>query len=192
MRPLSSRGRSHTPTEPADSHWTFARSEFRLTGKRRITPHFHFHFKTLPIRHVIKKPRSRPGEEQDVVVGCKDHQHQDKAQSDSEPHLLSPLGERATAGCFDRIKKQMPTIEQRNREQVQKPNRHRERGAKLDKELEPEARSLPRELSDSQRAPDVSGTACAGKQGPDELEGRRDDEPDLLEANLDGLKETDR
>ena len=94
-------------------------SQFCRGGKRPIAVQFHFHSKTLPIGHVIKKAASRCRQMQDVVIGGKHHQHQHQTQPDPEPHLLRPVRQGAPAHGLDRIEQKVTAIEQRHRKQVQ-------------------------------------------------------------------------
>ncbi len=57
---------------------------------------------------------------ENVIKGCKNHQHDDDCQANPEPDLLRPLGQRPAADCFDSIEQKVTAIEERDREQVQK------------------------------------------------------------------------
>ena len=96
----------------------FACNLFCRDGKRSATTQFQFHTKTLPMGNVIKKPRSRSRQMQDVVIGRKHHQHQHQTQPDSEPHLLGAFGEGTAANGFHRIEQKVTSIQERHREQV--------------------------------------------------------------------------
>ena len=56
---------------------------------------------------------------QNVIKGCKNHQHHDDRQPNPEPDFLRPLGQWPTANCLDRIEQKVTTVQQRDREQVQ-------------------------------------------------------------------------
>ena len=58
---------------------------------------------------------------QDVIKGCKNHQHHDDRQANPEPKFLRPLRQWSASNRFDTIEQKVTTIEQRDGEQVQKP-----------------------------------------------------------------------
>ena len=80
---------------------------------------------------------------QDVVVGGKHHQHQHQTEPDSEPHFLRPVRQRAPARGFNRIEQKMTAIEQRDREQVQQPDRYRKHGRQMHQRGKPMVATWP-------------------------------------------------
>ena len=60
---------------------------------------------------------------QDVIKGCKNHQHHDDRQPNPEPNFLRPLGQRPAANRFDSIEQKVTAIEKWDGEQVQQADR---------------------------------------------------------------------
>ena len=81
----------------------------------------------------------------------------------------------------------MTAIEQRYREQVQEPDRHRQDGRELDQWNETEARHLPRHLCDADRAAQLVGRLTAGDDAADIAERAVDDRPGLLDRQHNSL-----
>ena len=68
----------------------------------------------------------------DDVVPCREqHQHHDDGKPDAEPDLLGPVAQGAAAQRLDSVEQKVPAIEQRDREQVDQADRHRERFGEL-------------------------------------------------------------
>ena len=80
------------------------------------------HQLSLSPQKVAREQRSRRGEVQDVIKGCKNHQHHDDRKANSEPNFLSALGQRPATNRLDTIEQKVTAIEERNRKQVQKAN----------------------------------------------------------------------
>jgi len=71
---------------------------------------------------------------QNVIIGCKHHQHQDQTQPDSEPHFLGPLRQRTSPNGFHRIEQKVTSIEQGNREQVQQSDGDRQHRSQMNQQ----------------------------------------------------------
>ena len=54
----------------------------------------------------------------EIVPGGKDHQREHHSQPYAKTVLLRPLAERLTANRLSRVKQQVPTVKDRNREQI--------------------------------------------------------------------------
>ena len=80
----------------------------------------------------------------DVIESCKYHQHDDDRETDAKSDLLRALGKRTAAKCLDRIEQKVTAIEQRDRKQVEEPDRDRQNGGKVDERDEPIGRPLLR------------------------------------------------
>src|SRR5665647_3991559 len=88
--------------------------------KRNCQPKFPFPLKKLPEGNGLGG-----GKVNDVIKGCKNHQHDDDCQPNPEPDLLGPLRQRLAAGSLDSIEQKVAAIEQRDRKQVEQPDRDR-------------------------------------------------------------------
>jgi hypothetical protein len=93
----------------------------------------------------------------DVIESCKYHQHDDDRETDAKPNLLRSFRERTASHCFDRIEQKMTAIEQRDREQIQQPDRYREHADEMDQGDEADLRHLTRNLRDPGRAAELVG-----------------------------------
>src|SRR5215469_10199784 len=88
----------------------------------------------FPSKRCMKVTISRPnpvknGEQpRNVVVGGENQQHQHDRKTDAEPDFLGALRERPPAQPLEAVEQKVAAIEQRDREQVQQPNRDRDRG----------------------------------------------------------------
>ena len=100
---------------------------------------------------------------EDVVKGCKNHQHQDDRQPNAEPDLLRPLGQRTAANRLNSIEQKVTAIEQRDREQVQQPDRDRQHGGQVDQGHKASGRHLARNLRDADRPAELVGRFPAGE-----------------------------
>src|SRR5262249_7127885 len=60
-----------------------------------------------------------------VVVGRKNQQHQDDGEADAETDFLGPLRQGPPPQPLEPVEQKVTAIEQRNREQVQEPDRDR-------------------------------------------------------------------
>ena len=80
---------------------------------------------------------------QNVIKCCKNHQHDDDRQADPEPDLLGPFGQRPAADRLDSIEQKVTAIEQRDREQVQKPDRDRQNRGQVDSATKPAVATWP-------------------------------------------------
>ena len=69
---------------------------------------------------------------QDVIKGCKNHQHHNDRQPNPEPDLLGALRKRPAANRLDPIEQKVTAIEQRDREQIQQPDRNRQHRGQMD------------------------------------------------------------
>ena len=70
---------------------------------------------------------------EDVIKGCKNHQHQDDREPNPEAEFLGALGQRPSANRLNDIEQKVAAIEQRDRKQVQKPDRDRKNGRQVEK-----------------------------------------------------------
>ena len=87
----------------------------------------------------------------DVVKGCKNHQHHHERQTDPEAHFLGTLRQRLTPHRLDRVEQKVTAVEQRNREQVQQTYRDRKDGRKVHQRDKTDGRDLSRNLRDPDR-----------------------------------------
>ena len=101
---------------------------------------------------------------QDVVVGRKDHQHHHQTEPNPETHLLGALRQRSPPNDFDRIEQKVTTIEERDREEIEEPDRDRQHGSELDHEMEAHAGRLAGQLRDAQHAADIPGITFPHEQ----------------------------
>src|ERR1041385_1464963 len=72
---------------------------------------------------VARSPRSQAGEMQNVVEGREYHYQQPNREADAEPDLLGTIRQCTAANCLDCIEQKVSAIEQRDREEVQQPDR---------------------------------------------------------------------
>src|ERR1043166_4570603 len=75
---------------------------------------------------------SETGQMKDVVEGGKNHQQQHDREPDAEAVFLCALRQRTSADRLDRIEQKVAAIEQRNREQVEEPDRDRQHRGEMD------------------------------------------------------------
>src|SRR5262249_17805085 len=71
--------------------------------------------------------RRRPlgSEVEEVIIGCKDHQHSNDCETAAKPHLLTGTRKRFPPHGFDCVVQQVTAIEQRHGEQIEQPDRDR-------------------------------------------------------------------
>ena len=100
---------------------------------------------------------------QNVIKGCKNHQHHDDRQPNSEPDFLRALRQWPAANRLDSIEQKVTAIEQRDREQVQQANRNRKHGGEMDQRRKSGGRHLARNLGDADRPAELVGRLAAGK-----------------------------
>src|SRR5271156_4740249 len=118
----------------------------------------------------------------DVIKSCKYHQHKNNRETDAKTHFLRPFRQRTPANALDNIEQKVTAIEQRDREQVKKPDRYREDGGKLDERNKTETRNLPRHLRDADRAALLVGRFATGDDAAYVTQRAVDDRPGLLNA----------
>src|SRR5579859_2431950 len=92
---------------------------FPLSANRDLRPvSFCFHGVALTSR-----PADRRKQITQIIEGSEKHQHYDDCKADPESDLLSLLRKRPPSHRFDGIEQKVTTIEKRNREQVEQPDR---------------------------------------------------------------------
>src|SRR3569833_655677 len=99
----------------------------------------------LPLspQKVAAQQRLRSGEVENVIKGCKNHQHDDDRQPNPEADFLGALGQRPAAGGLDSIEQKVTPIEQGEREEAQEPDRHRQHRRQVDQGDKADRRNLP-------------------------------------------------
>src|SRR5580704_5341920 len=127
-----------------------------------------------------------------VVESCKYHQHQDDCEADPKPDLLGAFRQRPAAQGFDQIEQKVTAIEQRYREQVQKPDRDRQHGRQMNERDEARGGHLARHLGNPDRAAELVGRLAADDDAADIAERAVDDEPGLLHAHPHRLRRRHR
>src|SRR5690349_12141481 len=70
----------------------------------------------------LKPELSQKFQVNQVIPGCKDHQHQHKSESDTEADFLRAFAQWPSPDGFDAVEQKMSSIEHRYREQIQQPN----------------------------------------------------------------------
>ena len=128
----------------------------------------------------------------DVIESCKYHQHQDDRETDAEAHFLGLFRERPSADALDDIEQKVTAIEQRDREEVQKPDRYRQNGRQLDERNKTETRHLSRHLGDPDRTAQLVRGFAAGDYAADVGERPINDRPGLLRREPNGLRGCNR
>src|SRR6516165_10439614 len=93
----------------------------------------------------------------DIVESRKYHEHQNDRETDARPHLLSPFRQRTPPCRLDGIEQKVSAIEKGNRKQVQKTDRNRKYGSKMDKRHESDACHLAGDLRNPNRAAELVG-----------------------------------
>ena len=102
-----------------------------------------------------------------VIKDCKYHQHHDDRETDAKPNFLGPGGQRPAPGGLDPVEQKVTAIEQRDREQVQKPDRHRQHGRQMQDRHEAQRRDLTGNLRDPDRPAELVGAfACRTNSPP--------------------------
>src|SRR5580693_9088020 len=127
-----------------------------------------------------------------VVESCKYHQHQDDCEADPKPDLLGAFRQRPAAQGLDQIEQKVTAIEQRDREQVQKPDRHRQHGRQMNERDKAGGRHLAGHLGNPDRAAELVGRLAADDDAADIAERAVDDEPGLLHAHPNRLRRRHR
>src|SRR3989442_5314750 len=89
-----------------------ASTGFQLTCKPAPSRSFAF------LQQRCRWTTSRCGPVQNVIVGCKDHQHDNYREPDPEANFLRPFRQRSASNRFNCIEQKVAAIEQRNRQQV--------------------------------------------------------------------------
>src|SRR5690242_9632803 len=137
---------------------------------------------------VARQQRSGGGQPENVIKGCKNHQHHDDRQPDPEPDFLGPLRQRPAANRLDRVEQKVTAIEQRYREQVQEANRDREHGCEMDQGRKASRRHLAGNLRDPYRPTELIGRLPSNKDAANVGKGSVDHEPGLLRPHDDGAQ----
>src|SRR5262245_28132779 len=109
------------PPKPAVPKQLPAARLYRVSGRLRTTSDRPL---LIYCQSVARRTRSRRHEAEDVVEGGIGHQHQDDGETDAEAEFLGAFRQRPAADGLDSIEQKVSAIEQRNRKQIQQPDRH--------------------------------------------------------------------
>src|SRR5262245_20046977 len=115
----------------------------------------------------------------DVVERRKYHQHYDNREADPEPHFLGSFRQGTPANRLDSVEQKVTAIQERYREEVEKPDRNRKHRRQVNQIGESERSDLPRDLRDANRPAQLIGRLMANDDPADIAQGLVDDEPGL-------------
>src|SRR5262245_11481998 len=131
---------------------------------------------------------SRTGQMQDVIKGCKNHQHQDDRQTNPEAEFLRTLRQGPTSYRFDCVEQKVTAIKQWDWKEVQQANRDRKYRRQVDQWGKAGSSDLARYLSDSNRSAELVSCLTTRKHACDVRECTVHHEPSLLRTHNDGAQ----
>src|SRR6476646_7232194 len=115
----------------------------------------------------------------DVVVEGKERKGQEQREPESLPDLHRPFGNGAALHDFREIIHQVPTIEQRNRQEIQHAQAHAHEGEEAQPRGPPGLRRLSGIVGDRDGTGEVLPRNVADDHAPEHLDGEYREVPDL-------------
>ena len=99
-----------------------------------------------------------------VVESCKYHQHNNNREADAKADFLSAFRQWTPARRLDRVEQKVTSVEQRNREQIEEADRHRQHGGEVNQRRKTHGRNLSGYLRDPNRAAKLVGLQRTSKR----------------------------